>query len=82
MSIQKTSEELKEALKEKILGSEAPESVSSESKTTFLKHASLEENGELFMTQDDFIDAIAPPEEDYVRRRMRRCRMAQPLTIE
>lgn len=66
MSIKTTSEELKETFKEKFLGTDAPESVSLESKATFLKYASLEENGELFMSQEDFINAIAPPEEDYV----------------
>jgi len=60
------AETIKETVKETLLGSETPDGVSSESKDRFLQFASLEEDGELFMTQDDFINAIAPPEEDYV----------------
>jgi len=61
------AESIKESLKESLLGTEAPEGVSSESRARFLQHATLEEEGELYMTQDDFINAIAPPDEDYVR---------------
>lgn len=66
MAMQSTAESIKESLKESLLGSEAPEGVSTESKTRFLQHATLEDNGELFMAPDDFVNAIAPPEEDYV----------------
>ena|ERR1700761_5061551 len=55
-----------EAVKESLLGKEAPASLSSESRLTFLKHANKEEDGELYMSEEDFINAIAPPEEDYV----------------
>ncbi|ODQ50750.1 mitochondrial carrier [Saitoella complicata NRRL Y-17804] len=34
-------------------------------KQTFEKHASLEKNGEKYMTQMDFVNAIAPDDEDY-----------------
>lgn len=60
------AEKIKESLKETLLGSEEPENVSTESKTRFLKYATLEEEGETYMSQEDFINAIAPPEEDYV----------------
>ena len=60
------AEQIKESLKETLIGTEAPEGVSQESRARFLQHASLEENGELLMSQEDFVNAIAPPEEDYV----------------
>lgn len=59
------AETIKETVKETLLGTETPEGVSTESRARFLQYASLEEDGELFMTQDDFVNAIAPPEEDY-----------------
>ncbi|KAK5084323.1 mitochondrial aspartate-glutamate transporter agc1 [Lithohypha guttulata] len=59
------AEQIKESLKETLIGTEAPEGVSQESRARFLQHASLEENGELLMSQEDFVNAIAPPEEDY-----------------
>lgn len=60
------AEKIKESLKETLLGKEAPEGVSQESRSRFIQHASLEEDDELYMTSDDFVNAIAPPEEDYV----------------
>lgn len=60
------AEQIKETVKESLLGTETPEGVSSESRARFLQHASIEENGELYMSQDDFINAIAPEGEDYV----------------
>lgn len=60
------AERIKESLKETLIGKEAPEGVSQESRTRFIQHASLEEDGELYMSAEDFVNAIAPPEEDYV----------------
>ncbi|KIX98929.1 uncharacterized protein Z520_05390 [Fonsecaea multimorphosa CBS 102226] len=54
-----------EAVKESLLGSSAPSSLSTESRMTFLRHANKDEDGELYMNEEDFINAIAPPEEDY-----------------
>jgi solute carrier family 25 aspartate/glutamate transporter 12/13 len=56
-------------VKEKLLGTDQAEEVklSAQSKTTFEKNARRdEETGELFMNQEDFINAIAPVGEDYV----------------
>ena len=61
-----SAEEVKETVKESLLGVETPEGVSTESRNRFLQYASIEENGELFMSREDFINAIAPPDEDYV----------------
>lgn len=55
-----------EAVKESLLGSTTPAQLSSESRATFLKHAQQDSDGELYMSEEDFIAAIAPPEEDYV----------------
>ena len=60
------AEQIKESVKETLLGTEAPEGVSNESRARFIQHASIEENGELYMSQEDFVNAIAPPGEDYV----------------
>lgn len=60
------AEQIKDSVKETLLGTEEPANVSSESKDRFLKFASIEENGEKFMSLEDFVDAIAPPDEDYV----------------
>jgi solute carrier family 25 (mitochondrial aspartate/glutamate transporter), member 12/13 len=63
---------VKEAVKESLLGSSAPEHLSTESRTTFLRFAKKDgdaadpENSELSMDRDGFIDAIAPETEDYV----------------
>lgn len=41
--------------------------VSQQIKTNFLQHARKDESsGELYMTEDEFIDAIAPKHQDYV----------------
>lgn len=55
-----------EAVKESLLGSTTPTSLSTESRTNFLKYAKRDQDGELYMNEEDFINAIAPPEEDYV----------------
>lgn len=61
---------VKEAVKESLLGSELPADVqlSAQSKATFDKNARKDEvSGELFMGEEEFINAIAPVGEDYVR---------------
>ena len=63
-------EEVKEVVKESLLGSELPSDVqlSAQSKATFDKNARKDEkSGELFMGEEEFINAIAPEGEDYVR---------------
>jgi solute carrier family 25 aspartate/glutamate transporter 12/13 len=59
----------KEVVKEKLLGTELATEVqlSALSKETFDKNARKDaESGELFMGEDEFINAIAPESEDYV----------------
>ncbi|KAH8599900.1 calcium-binding mitochondrial carrier protein-like protein Aralar1 [Bisporella sp. PMI_857] len=58
----------KEVVKEKLLGTDQVEDVllSADSKATFEKNAKADpETGELYMSEAEFIDAIAPPDGDY-----------------
>ncbi|KAJ5381090.1 uncharacterized protein N7496_003518 [Penicillium cataractarum] len=56
---------VKDTVKETLVGStEAPE-LSHQARSNFLRHAQKDENGELFMAEDDFINAVAPKQEDY-----------------
>ena len=64
---------VKESIKESLLGTTQPEDLSVESRTSFLKFARQGEDGELFMGEEEFINAIAPPGEDYVSRPIPAC---------
>lgn len=57
---------IKDAVKESLIGTSDE---SHQARTNFLRHARKDEtSGEYFMTEDDFVDAIAPKHEDYVSR--------------
>ncbi|EHK99443.1 putative Calcium-binding mitochondrial carrier protein Aralar2 [Glarea lozoyensis 74030] len=59
---------VKEVVKESLLGSEVPEDamMSARSKATFIDNAKKDpETGELFMGEEEFINAVAPEGEDY-----------------
>ncbi|ROV87683.1 hypothetical protein VMCG_10556 [Cytospora schulzeri] len=57
---------VKEAVKESLIGSEEPVHISSQAKARFNSNALKDpETGELFLGPDEFIDAVAPPDEDY-----------------
>lgn len=61
--------QVKDAVKESLLGSSEPASVqlSAQTRLTFEKHAIRNpETGELYMGEEQFVDAIAPKDEDYV----------------
>lgn len=59
---------VKEAVKESLLGTEEQSQLSAQTRTTFLLHAKRDtESGELYMGKDEFVNAIAPLTEDYVR---------------
>lgn len=65
------STKVKETVKETFKGSAAPEEpshqLSAQSKARFNTHAAKDpETGELYMGQEEFINAIAPASEDYV----------------
>ena len=57
---------VKDSIKESLVGATEEPRVSQEVKANFVKHAKADENGELYMGPEEFIDAIAPAEEDYV----------------
>ncbi|KAJ5775903.1 uncharacterized protein N7511_000914 [Penicillium nucicola] len=56
---------VKEAVKEQLLGSHEGPQLSHQARTNFIRHAQKDENGELFMDEDNFINAVAPKQEDY-----------------
>lgn len=57
---------VKESFKEKLVGSTEEPQLSHQARSNFLRHARKDEYGELFMNEDDFINAVAPKQEDYV----------------
>lgn len=60
---------VKEAVKETLLGSDEPPQLSAQSRARFISNAVKDpETGELFMGPDEFINTIAPKNEDYVSR--------------
>jgi hypothetical protein len=62
-----TALKVKEAVKESLLGTEEPTQLSAQTRSTFLLHAKKDpESGELYIDKEEFINAIAPPSEDYV----------------
>ena len=58
---------VKEAVKESLLGTTVEPQLSQQARANFEKHARRDDDGELFMNEDDFINAIAPESENYVR---------------
>lgn len=58
---------VKEAVKETLVGSKEPAQLSAQAKARFNRYAVKDaETGELCLGPEQFIDAIAPPGEDYV----------------
>lgn len=58
---------VKEAVKQSLVGSSDELQLSHHIKADFNHYARKDDqSGELYMTEDDFINAIAPKEEDYV----------------
>ena len=56
-----------EALKEKVLGTELEPQLSAQTRNNFLQYAKKDEGSdEYYMTETEFVDAIAPEGEDYV----------------
>ncbi|KAL2218611.1 mitochondrial carrier domain-containing protein [Thermoascus aurantiacus ATCC 26904] len=56
----------KETVKASLVGTAEEPQLSQQVKAHFLQHARKDEStGELYMTEEDFIDAIAPKDEDY-----------------
>lgn len=56
-----------ETVKESLIGTTREPQLSQQAKVTFDQHAIKDEGtGELYMTEEQFVDAIAPAGEDYV----------------
>lgn len=59
---------VKEQVKQSLVGTVIEPSLSTDAQATFERHAKKDEStGESYMTEDEFVDAIAPENEDYVR---------------
>ena len=57
----------KTAIKESLLGTTVEPELSTQTKATFDRNARQDEaTGEKYMTEEDFVNAIAPDSEDYV----------------
>ena len=57
----------KQAIKESLLGTTSEPELSQLTKATFDRNARQDEaTGEYYMTEEDFVNAIAPPNENYV----------------
>lgn len=61
-----TATAVKEAVKETLVGTTIEPQLSVQAQIHFEKHARKDENDELYMTEEDFVNAIAPQSEDYV----------------
>jgi len=57
---------VKEQVVESLLGTSAEPQLNREARATFMTHALTDDNGEHYLTEQAFIDAIAPATEDYV----------------
>lgn len=56
-----------ETVRESLIGTSQPEQLSPSSRTSFLKHARRDEGtDDLYMGEEEFVNAIAPPEQNYV----------------
>jgi solute carrier family 25 aspartate/glutamate transporter 12/13 len=63
-----TTAALKESVKETLLGVEDEPQLSSQMRAEFMQHAKTDpESGDHYMGQEEFVNAIAPESEDYVR---------------
>lgn len=71
----KVSTTVKEAVKESLVGTQEPVPLSSQTKARFTSHAVKDpETGDLFLGPNEFIEAVAPADEDFVS-----CLPPQPL---
>lgn len=57
---------VKEQVGEVLLGTSEEPQMSHVMRQTFLKHAKKTDDGEHYLEENDFIDAVAPESEDYV----------------
>lgn len=66
-NLKEKAEKVKEGVKETLLGVEDELQTSDQTRSEFMKYAKKDENTEeWFMSESEFIDAVAPVGEDYV----------------
>lgn len=74
-------DKVKESVKQTLVGQVHERDYSTSLRSQFEKYAShTEEDGERYMTEGDFVEAIAPENEDYVSAR-RRCQTTKPSVL-
>jgi solute carrier family 25 aspartate/glutamate transporter 12/13 len=56
-----------EQVGEVLLGTTEEPQLSQLMRQTFLRHATKNDDGDYYLSESDFIDAVAPESEDYVR---------------
>lgn len=79
---------VKESVKASLVGVEQERQLSQQVKSNFMQHARVDEDsGEYYMSEEQFINAIAPKNEDYVslslwnRRETEETNTGQGLTV-
>ena len=60
---------VKETIKQELVGTTSDvvdTPVTAEARTAFMKYAKQDENGDMYLDKDSFLDMIAPEGQDYV----------------
>jgi solute carrier family 25 aspartate/glutamate transporter 12/13 len=57
---------VKEQVVESLIGVTVEPQVNKETRAAFMTHATKDDNGDYFLDESSFIEAIAPANEDYV----------------
>jgi solute carrier family 25 aspartate/glutamate transporter 12/13 len=57
---------VKAQVEEVLLGTSEEPQMSQVTRQAFFKHAQKDESGELYLAENEFIEAVAPESEDYV----------------
>lgn len=55
-----------ETVKDSLVGYAVPSEMSSETRINWLQFAKRDDNGDLYMDREAFVEAVCPPNEDYV----------------
>jgi hypothetical protein len=75
-----TATTIKETVKETLLGVEDEAQLPSQTRAEFMQHARTDpESGDHYMSEEDFVNAIAPESEDYVRINLLRASAVSPV---
>jgi hypothetical protein len=55
-----------EAVKDTLVGYDKPSEMSTEVRSSWIQYAKVDDQGERYMDVEAFLNAVAPPDEDYV----------------